>query len=169
MQCLVCSLSVYSSCVVWGWHIKTLLILFVGLCCCCSVLYSCHVCVCVCLFFCVSVFSLLWFIVCPNVCLASLFSLAIHCLTAEVFFAAIRFLHCAILCSWRPGMQTVSPPLFHWMLHVLLRCTSLHPLLFISSVAPRLVWVFWRLGLTKNRFLFFSLGELARVRCRPGV
>ena len=100
----------------------------------CSTHVTC-VCVCVCLFFCVSVFSLLWFIVCPNVCLASLFSLAIHCLTAEVFFAAIRFLHCAILCSWRPGMQTVSPPLFHWMLHVLLRCTSLHPLLFISSVA----------------------------------
>ncbi len=36
-------------------------------------LYSCHLCPC-----CVG--SL-----CPNVCLASLFSLAIHCLTAEVF------------------------------------------------------------------------------------
>ncbi|XP_028850693.1 POU domain, class 6, transcription factor 1 isoform X2 [Denticeps clupeoides] len=47
---------------------------------CCRTLCSCL------LFFCVCVHFISFGSSCPNVCLASLFSLAIHCLTAEVFF-----------------------------------------------------------------------------------
>lgn len=86
-------------------------------------LFSCHLCLC-------WVGSL-----CPNVCLASLFSLAIHCLTAEVFsqllgsctlkFPAqddqVRTFSC--LCSALCAALSWAS-LSAWTLHLLLWCFS---------------------------------------------
>lgn len=53
-------------------------------------LYSCSFHFCLFLFFFFFFFGVCFGSLCPNMCSASLFSLAIHCLTAEVFFQPFK-------------------------------------------------------------------------------
>lgn len=81
---------------------------------------------------------------CPNMCLALLFSLAIHCLTAEVFFQPFKSCTLKFPCQRQPGMRPLSSCIV--CVHVVLehRLTAASPLgfhyyipFFISCVKTR--------------------------------